>query len=92
MIKNFKHKGLKNFYETGSKKGIQPDHAKKLSHILDMLDTADLIEDLNAPSFKLHQLTGNEKGIWSIWVNGNYRVTFSLENGEADIIDYRDYH
>ncbi len=92
MIKTFNHKGLKEFFERGSKKGIQPDHAGKLERMLDMLDAAITAKDMDLPAYKLHELKGKEKGIWPIWVNGNWRVTFKFENGDAYIVDYRDYH
>ena len=92
MIQSFKHKGLEKFYYDGSRKGIQPKHAEKLAIILDVLDAAVEIRDMNFPAFKLHRLSGKEKDIWSVWVNGNWRVTFRFENGDAYIVDYRDYH
>ena len=92
MIKTFKHKGLEIYFITGSKKGIQPDHAKKLARILDRLDASIAVNDMNLPGFKLHQLSGTEKSIWSVWVNGNWIVTFYFEDGDAFIVDYRDYH
>jgi toxin HigB-1 len=49
-------------------------------------------QDMALPGYKLHQLTGSEKDIWSVWVNGNWRVTFYFEEHDAYVIDYRDYH
>lgn len=92
MIKSFRHKGLKLFYETGNHKGIQPDHAQKLARILDRLDSAISPKDMNLPGYNLHQLTGKEKGTWSVWVNGNWRVIFNFENDNATNINYIDYH
>ncbi len=92
MIKTFKHKGLETFFYTGSKKGIKPEHADKLSRILDRLDVAKTEMDMNLPGYRLHELKGDEKGLWSVTVNGNWRITFKFENGNAYIIDYRDYH
>jgi len=92
MIVSFIHKGLKKFYETGSKQGIQPKHKDKLEDILEALDTSYQIEDMDLPSFKLHELQGKRKGIWSVTVNGNWRVTFTFENGNAEILNYEDYH
>ena len=92
MIKSFKHKGLKNFYETGSKAGIQTKHADKLSLILGFLSAAKRIEDMDLPAFRLHLLSGKRANIWSVWVNGNWRVTFRFVDGEAEIINYEDYH
>lgn len=92
MIKSFKHKGLQEFFDTGSKKGIQPDHAKKLGNILDVLCVVKSEKGMNLPGFDLHELKGNEKGTWSVSVNGNWRVTFKFENNDVIIVDYRDYH
>jgi proteic killer suppression protein len=92
MIKSFKHKGLEQFFMSGSKKGIQPGHSKKLARILDRLDASINVKDMNLPGYKLHRLSGIEKDVWSVWVNGNWRVTFFFEDGDAYVVDYRDYH
>jgi len=68
VIKSFRHKGLKKYFETGSKAGIQPGHAKRLRLQLLALDTAIAIEDMDIPGFKLHPLTGAREGRWSISV------------------------
>jgi proteic killer suppression protein len=92
MIKSFKHKGLEKFYNTGTKKGIQATHATKLRMQLAALDTAHCIEDLDIPGYRLHLLKGNRKGLWSITVNGNWRITFEFEEGHVYIVNYEDYH
>lgn len=92
MLKSFKHKGLRLFYETGSTKGIQSEHVKKLRMRLFALDTASEIEDINLPGFTLHPLQGDKEGTWSIKVSGNWRVTFTFENGDVYIVNYEDYH
>ncbi len=92
MIKSFKHKGLKKYFETGSTSGIQPKHQRKLRMQLAAIDTAQAIDDINLPGFKLHPLKGNRDGIWSITVNGNWRITFEFINGNAFILNYEDYH
>ncbi len=92
MIESFRHKGLERFFETGSKAGIQPKHAAKLGRQLAVLDSALNITDIDVPGWQLHSLSGDEKGQWSIWVNGNWRVTFEFDNGQVFIVDYRDYH
>lgn len=71
MIRSFKHKGLKLFFETGNKKGIIPIHSKKIARILDRLDASTSPEDMNLPGYNLHELIGKETGTWSVWVNGN---------------------
>ena len=92
MIKSFKHKGLQSFFESGIKKGIQTKHANKLRMQLTALDTAHVIDDLEIPGYRLHQLKGTRKNIWSISVNGNWRVTFKFEAGNVYIVNYEDYH
>ena len=92
MIKSFKHKGLGKFYNTGTKKGIQATHATKLRMQLAALDTAHCIEDLDIPGYRLHPLKGSRKGLWSITVNGNWRVTFEFKEGHVYIVNYEDDH
>ncbi|EQA46455.1 plasmid maintenance system killer protein [Leptospira broomii serovar Hurstbridge str. 5399] len=92
MILSFKHKGLEQFFETGSKKGIQPDHASKLARILDRLDSSISHKDMDLPAYRLHPLKGKEKDRWSVWVNGNWRITFEFERENAILVDYEDYH
>jgi proteic killer suppression protein len=92
MIQSFRHKGLRKFFESGSAAGIQPHHAKRLRMLLTALDTALNIEDMDVPGFRLHPLKGSERGRWSVWVNGNWRLTFEFKDGHAYVLDYEDYH
>ncbi|QEN04756.1 peptidase [Thiospirochaeta perfilievii] len=92
MIKTFKHKGLEEFFIKGTKKGIIPEHSAKLARILDRLDASTTVKDMSLPGYRLHQLSGKEKDIWSVTVNGNWRVTFYFEEGDAYIVNYLDYH
>ncbi len=92
MIKSFKHKGLKKFYETGSRQGIQAQHASKLRMQLAALDSARVLDDLDIPGYRFHELKGNKKGTWSISVSGNWRVTFEFIDGNIFIVNYEDYH
>lgn len=92
MIKSFRHGGLEKFYRTGSKAGIQPKHAARLRNQLTALDAAAQPKDLDAPGYKLHELKGDSAGRWSIWVNGNYRLTFTFEDANVILLDYEDYH
>lgn len=92
MIKSFRHKGLKRLYETGGAAGIQAHQAARLRMQLAALDTAASIEDMDIPGYRLHPLKGKEKGRWSIWVSGNWRLTFEFHEGNAYILDYEDYH
>lgn len=92
MIQSFRHKGLRRYYETGSLAGIQPKHAERLRMLLAALDTAQVIGDMDVPGFRLHPLKGSDRGRWSVWVNGNWRITFEFRDGQAYILDYEDYH
>jgi toxin HigB-1 len=92
MIIGFRHKGLELLFRTGSTRGVQPAHAGKLRNILGLLDVATGSADMNLPSFKLHPLKGDLKGHWSVWVNGNWRVTFRFEGADAELVDCQDYH
>ncbi len=92
VIKSFLHKGLKAFFETGSKAGIQPHHAGRLGRQLARLDVAKTAADMNVPGWGLHRLTGQLAGHYSITVNGNWRLTFIFEGEDAVLVDYQDYH
>lgn len=91
-LKSFKYKGLRRYYETGSTRGIQAKHANRLSMQLAVLDTALEIADLDIPGYGLHQLKGDRKGIWTISVSGNWRLTFGFSDENAYLLDYKDYH
>lgn len=56
------------------------------------LNTAFYIEDLQLPGFNLHQLKGDRSDLWSIKVNGNWRITFTFDDGDVYIVNYEDYH
>ncbi len=92
MIKSFGHKGLRDFFEKGSKAGIQPAHATRLRMQLAALDTAQSVTDLDRPGWRLHALKAGLAGRWSVTVNGNWRVTFEFHEGDAYVVNYEDYH
>ena len=92
MIQSFRHKGLRRFFESGSVAGIQPHHATRLRMLLAALDTATTVDDMDIPGFRLHPLKGEVRGRWSVWVNGNWRLTFEFHDGQARVLDYEDYH
>lgn len=92
MIQSFRHKGLEKLFNDGAKKGIRPEHAKRLEDILDRLNAAAEIGDMDYPGSFLHPLKGPLKGRWSVNVSGNWRVTFRFANGDAHEVNYTDYH
>lgn len=92
MIKSFRHKGIQQFFESGAKGGIQAQHERRLRLQLSRLDDAHEAKDMDAPGWKLHKLKGNLKNHWAVWVDGNWRLTFTFEGENAILVDYQDYH
>jgi proteic killer suppression protein len=92
MIRSFKHKGLERFFLKGTKSGIQSKHAPKLRLILGRLNASVSPQDMNLPGLYLHQLSGERDKTWSVRVSGNWRVTFRFNEGDAEIVNYEDYH
>ncbi len=92
MIESFRHKGLKRLFINGETKGLTAAHIDRIENILGLLDAAATPQDMNLPSFRLHQLTGNLKGLWAITVRANWRVVFRFEGGNAHDVDLIDDH
>ncbi len=90
MIKSIRHKGLAKLFESGSTAGVQSSHAKRLSLQLTALDTSQVIDDMEIPGFGLHPLKGKLKGRSSIWVNGNWCLTFEFKDRSVCVLDYED--
>jgi toxin HigB-1 len=92
VIQSFQHKGLKRLYESSSASGIQPEHAMRLRILLVALDAATNIGDMNVAGFDLHPVRPKKgKRRWSVWVSGNWRVTFEFSRRHAYEIDYEDH-
>jgi toxin HigB-1 len=92
MIQSFRHKGLEQFFLTGSMAGIQPRHAKRLRLILARLHASTGPRDMRLPGLQLHQLSGDRAGEWAVSVSGNWRVTFTFQDTDVMSVDYKDYH
>ena len=92
MIKTFKHKGLRKLFEDDDRSGVNPALADKILDVLDRLDAAFDIQDMQYPGSKLHQLQGDRKGEWSVNISKNWRVTFTFQDGDAYDVNYEDYH
>jgi toxin HigB-1 len=92
-IRSFRHKGLRRLYETGSRRGIRADVVAKVEDILHAVEQARHIDEVGLfPGWKLHPLKGARRGEWSIWVTGNYRLTFRVVAEEVIDVDLEDYH
>lgn len=92
MIKSFKHKDLQKLFVHDDRSKINPNHILKIIRILDRLDASVSPQDMNMPGYKLHELTGKQKGIWTVWISGNWRITFQFDGNYAINVDYLDYH
>lgn len=92
MIRSFRHKGLSEFFESGSKRGVSPGLAARIARRLDVLNAANQLGDIDAHGFNLHRLKGNRQNEWAISVSGNWRITFRFEKGEVFEINLEDYH
>jgi toxin HigB-1 len=93
LIRSIKHKGLKRFVENNDARGIRPDMIERARNILAVLISAENMEGVNGPpGWRIHQLSGDRRGTWSISVTGNWRITFEAENNEIMNLDLEDYH
>ncbi|MDR6496299.1 proteic killer suppression protein [Paraburkholderia terricola] len=92
MIKSWRHKGLEEFFISGRKAGIRPDHASRLKRQLAQLNVAQSPQDMNVPGWMCHGLEGRLAGHYAVTVNGNWRITFRFEGTDAVLVDYQDYH
>lgn len=92
MIRGFRHKGLRGFFERGAVAGVRPEHASRLRLILSRLDSAIAPMDMQLPGLRLHPLKGRHRGWWAVDVSGNWRVIFRFEGKNAVDVDYLDYH
>lgn len=92
MIRSFQHKGLKRYFESGNASRLQPQHVAKIRLILTRLDADGSPEEMRAPGYNLHLLSGKLQGFWSIKVDKNFRIIFRFEGEHAEDVDYIDYH
>jgi proteic killer suppression protein len=92
VIKSFKHKALSRYFEKNDRRGVDAQQSSRTRRVLDALDQATSPEQMNIPGWRLHQLTGDRKGIWSVSVSGNWRITFEFSGTDAVNVNLEDYH
>ncbi len=92
MIGTFKNKALRNFWFKDQDKGINPDHIRRVAAILDILEEAEDLEDMDVTGYRFHALKGHKPTRYSMRVSQNWRITFEWDEPEANRIDYEDYH
>jgi len=79
-------------FEKGQARLIDPSLRVRIANILAVLDAASSALDLVGPANRLHQLQGDQQGVWSVAVSGNWRITFRFTDGNAHDVDLIDYH
>lgn len=92
MIKSFRHRGLRRLHERGDPSKLKADQAERIAIALADLNAAKMPQDLDLPGYRLHPLKGEMKGLWSIWISANWRITFRFEDGDVHDVDLVDYH
>ena len=92
MIGSFQHRGLKRLYEQDDTRRLPPEMVDRIRSILARLMAARTIEDMEVQTYHLHALKGDRKGVWSVTVRGNWRITFRFEEGYALDVNFEDYH
>ena len=88
MIKSFRHRGLKRFYEGGDSSKLNADQRGRIEDVLGRLDVVENPGDLDLPGYRIHPLKGEWKAFWSVNVSGNWRIIFRFEAYDVDLIDY----
>lgn len=92
MIRSFRSKALRDFFETGSTRRLSVQNPTRLGRILRALDDAGRPEDMNLPGYRFHSLKGAERGRYAVDASGNWRVTFAWDEADAVDVDLEDYH
>ena len=92
MIRSFRHRGLKRLYERDDPSRVAANLANRIAVALADLDDASSPRDIDMPGYRLHPLKGYMRGLWSISVSGNWRITFRFEDGDVYDVDLVDYH
>ena len=92
MVRSFRHRGLRRFYERGDASLIRTDLRERVEVMLAQLDVAGTVNAMRLPRYRLHALKGNLKGYWSVTVKANWRIIFRFEHGDVYDVDSTDYH
>jgi proteic killer suppression protein len=92
MIRSFKHKGLRDFFQTGSARGLNVQNSDRIRRILLALEAASCPEDLNLPGFRFHALSGKLASRYAVNASGNWRITFGWDGNSVVDVDLEDYH
>jgi toxin HigB-1 len=92
-IQSVRHRGLKHFIEDNDDRGIRRDLVNRVRNVLTALIAAEDMDGVQGPpGWRIHQLSGDRAGMWSISLSGNWRITFNIEQGKIVNLDLEDYH
>lgn len=84
---------MRRFIEDNDSRGIRRDLETRIRNVLAALIAARNMAGVDGPpGWRIHQLTGDRAGTWSISASGNWRITFDLDQGEICNLDLEDYH
>ena len=92
MIRSFRSKALRRFAQDEDPSRLSVRNVARVRRILTQLDVATTPEEMNIAGWRFHLLRGDQKGRFSVWVTGNYRVTFGWDGNDAVDVDLEDYH
>ncbi|ODS01399.1 hypothetical protein AUC68_00420 [Methyloceanibacter methanicus] len=92
MIRSFRHKGLRAFWEKGETQKLPAERVGRIERMLDRLNSATEPGDMDVPSYRFHRLKGTRTGTYAVTVSGNWRLTFQWEDGDATNVNFEDYH
>jgi proteic killer suppression protein len=95
IVGNVVHKGLRRFVESNDTSGLPPKSIERIRDIVSFLEAMDDVSEvMSVPAWKAHQLKGSRKGVWSLVVTRNWRITFSINRSRGEIVDlnFEDYH
>jgi proteic killer suppression protein len=94
-IRNVIHRGLRRFIEDDDISGLPAVVVPKVRKIVSFLQDMEQERELRrVPIWRAHQMTGDRKGTWSLFVTRNWRITFRIDQAEIEVLDldYEDYH
>jgi proteic killer suppression protein len=92
MIRTFKHKGLRELFEGNRTRHVEQQYQKRCKEILDAVNAAASLRDLNNPGYRLHNLAPTRPATWTIRAYGAWRITFVFNQGDAYDVDLEQYH
>lgn len=92
MIQSFKHRGLKELFETRATRRVEQQYQDRCLEILRRINVAVTIRDLDVPGYRLHNLAPSRPSTWTIRAYGAWRITFRFEKGVASDVDLEQYH